>query len=98
MIPMASSFPDGLIGSYKSADFAVKGKKKGRLNIGRPLKALTNPDEQFHVVLRTRVSIHRSNNGLHGGTSISWTSPPFPNLILKPTLPPVKGELYCYLN
>jgi hypothetical protein len=72
-------------------------KKKGRLNGGRPLRALIiNPDEQFHVVLRTGVWIHTSNNGLHGGTSISWTSPPFLNFILKRTSPPVKRELLPY--
>jgi hypothetical protein len=43
-------------------------------------------------MLRTSVSNRRSNNGLHGGTSISWNSPPFLKLILKGTTPPVKGE------
>lgn len=51
------------------------------------LESLMKLDEQFYVLLRTSVWTHRSNNGLHGGTSISWTSPPFLSLILKGTLP-----------
>jgi len=38
--------------------------------------------EPFYVLLRTSVTNRRSNNGLHGGTSISWTSPPFSKYIL----------------
>ncbi len=33
-------------------------------------------DEQFNVLLRTIATSHRPSNGSHGGTSISWSSPP----------------------
>ena len=39
-------------------------------------------DEPFNVLLRTQARNRRSNNELHGETSISWTSPPFPSYIL----------------
>jgi len=47
-------------------------------------------DEHFNVLLRTVATIHRLNNGWHGETSISWTSPPFnPYSILKRIVSPV---------
>ena len=57
--------------------------------IYRPLKSLICSEiilptsgEQFNVLLRTCASSRRSNNGLHGGTSISSTSPPFNSIKL----------------
>jgi hypothetical protein len=44
-------------------------------------------------LLRTIATNHRSSNGLHGGTSISWTSPPFTNIILSSLPLPCQGEI-----
>jgi len=72
----------------------ISNKEKGRKSRYRPLTSskksewsLLPSDEPFNVLLRTSATNHMSNNGLHGGTSISWTSPPLINIILS-SLPP----------
>jgi hypothetical protein len=50
-------------------------------------------DEPFNVLLRTIATNHRLSNALHGGTSISWTSPPLANIILSSLPLPVKKKL-----
>jgi hypothetical protein len=81
--------------------FWNEGKKnlKGRWKIYRPFKFffpsktfLLPFDEQFTVLLRTCVSSRRSNNGLHGGTSISSTSPPSVKKIVNAYSSPCQGE------
>jgi hypothetical protein len=73
----------------------ISNERKGRKEICRPLKSSKNlewvflpSDEPFNVLLRTSATNHRSSNGLHGETSISWTSPPSSIYILNLLSPP----------
>jgi len=55
-------------------------------------------DEQFTVLLRTCVSSRRSNNGLHGETSISSTSPPSVKNIVNAYSLPCQGRKKRFLK